>query len=61
MNTEYADAMIRFESEVDRAASAALRDGLANDEVVAELRRIANAMENDRLQDPPAAPPAASA
>lgn len=43
---DYADAVNAFEDEVDRAASAALDNGLSHKEIADELRRIAQDWED---------------
>lgn len=47
MSDRYADAVLRLEEEVDRACSRA-RDELSVDEIVTELRRIADGWESEK-------------
>ena len=46
MNTEYADAINRLEDDVNRAC-ARVDDDLSNKEIAAELRRIADEIEDE--------------
>lgn len=41
MNMDYAEAVVKLEDEVDEAVNRAERSGLSIDEIVSELRRIA--------------------